>query len=55
MLEDVERIGLFTALERGMLADVKRSRTGGKGFSGVLEKDENYYNPLEAELKKGSD
>ncbi|SDC51519.1 beta-lysine 5,6-aminomutase alpha subunit [Melghirimyces thermohalophilus] len=52
MLEEVERIGLFTALERGMLADVKRSPTGGKGLSGVLEKDENYYNPLEAELKR---
>ncbi|GGA46184.1 L-beta-lysine 5,6-aminomutase alpha subunit [Kroppenstedtia guangzhouensis] len=52
MLEDVEKIGLFTALERGMLADVKRSRTGGKGLSGVLEKGEDYYNPLETELRK---
>lgn len=52
MLEDVEKIGLFTALERGMLADVKRSRTGGKGLSGVLEKGQDYYNPLETELRK---
>ncbi|PTX62469.1 beta-lysine 5,6-aminomutase alpha subunit /D-lysine 5,6-aminomutase alpha subunit [Melghirimyces profundicolus] len=52
MLEEVESIGLFAALERGMLADVKRSRTGGKGLSGVLEKGEDYYNPFEIELRK---
>lgn len=52
MLEEVEKIGLFAALERGMLADVKRSRTGGKGLSGVLEKGEGYYNPFETELRR---
>ncbi|MBA4494057.1 lysine 5,6-aminomutase subunit alpha [Paenactinomyces guangxiensis] len=51
MLEEVERIGLFTALENGMLADVKRSFTGGKGLHGVLDKGIEYYNPFEEELR----
>ncbi|QKG85764.1 D-lysine 5,6-aminomutase subunit alpha [Kroppenstedtia pulmonis] len=51
MLEEVEEIGLFQALERGMLADVKRSMTGGKGLGGVLRKEEGYYNPFEEELR----
>jgi beta-lysine 5,6-aminomutase alpha subunit len=45
-LSKIEREGLFSALEKGMFADVKRSRTGGKGLSGVLRKGLNYYNPF---------
>jgi beta-lysine 5,6-aminomutase alpha subunit len=30
---------------------VKRSRTGGKGLEGVLKKNPDYYNPVEAELR----
>jgi beta-lysine 5,6-aminomutase alpha subunit len=52
MLEEVRRIGLFTALEKGMFADVKRSFTGGKGLRGVLEKADDYYNPFEEELRE---
>ncbi|OYD07968.1 lysine 5,6-aminomutase subunit alpha [Paludifilum halophilum] len=52
MLEEVEKIGLFQALERGMLADVKRSITGGKGLTGVLTRETGYYNPFEEELRR---
>ncbi|MBH8604237.1 MULTISPECIES: lysine 5,6-aminomutase subunit alpha [unclassified Thermoactinomyces] len=51
MLEEVKEIGLFSALEQGMFADVKRSFTGGKGLAGVLEKAEGYFNPFEEELR----
>lgn len=36
--------GLFNSLEKGTFADIKRSRTGGKGLAGVMEKGENYMN-----------
>ncbi|MDR6225441.1 lysine 5,6-aminomutase subunit alpha [Desmospora profundinema] len=52
MLEEVEQIGLFQALERGMLADVKRGLKSGKGLAGVVEKGDHYYNPFEIELRK---
>lgn len=38
LLEEIRETGLFYALEKGMFADVKRSRTGGKGLEGVLKK-----------------
>lgn len=46
MLEEVENIGLEEALERGMFADIKRYREGGKGYSDVILKHEDYYNPF---------
>ncbi len=52
MLEEVSKIGLFEAIEKGMFADIKRSRDGGKGLDGVVEKSEDYYNPVEDYLKK---
>jgi beta-lysine 5,6-aminomutase alpha subunit len=52
LLEEVRRIGLFAAIERGLFADVKRTPTGGKGFHGVLEKAEDYFNPFEEELRR---
>lgn len=52
LLSEIERIGLFATLERGIFADIKRSRTGGKGLSGVVLKDECYFNPF-IELMKG--
>jgi beta-lysine 5,6-aminomutase alpha subunit len=52
MLEEVKRIGLFAALEQGMLADVKRGLESGKGLSGVVHKGETYYNPFEEELRE---
>ncbi|MCL2072981.1 MAG: lysine 5,6-aminomutase subunit alpha [Marinilabiliaceae bacterium] len=46
LLEKVEHEGLFSALEKGIFANVKRSKTGGKGLDGVCEKSENYSNPF---------
>jgi beta-lysine 5,6-aminomutase alpha subunit len=44
--------GLFTALEKGIFADVKRPKNGGKGLDGVTLKAEGYLNPF-VELMKG--
>jgi beta-lysine 5,6-aminomutase alpha subunit len=44
LLEKLEKEGLFTALEKGIFGDVKRSKTGGKGLDGVVPKGENYFN-----------
>lgn len=46
LLQDMAHEGLFQALEKGIFADIKRSKTGGKGLSGVVAKDENYFNPF---------
>src|SRR5690606_33615348 len=52
MLEEVRRIGLFRAIERGRLADVKRALDGGRGPDGVVEKEDGYYNPFEEALRE---
>lgn len=52
MLEDVSKIGLFSAIERGMFADIKRFPDGGKGLDGVVEKAHDYWNPVEEYLRK---
>lgn len=46
LLQKVEKEGLFTALEKGIFADVKRPKNGGKGLDGVSEKAEGYLNPF---------
>ena len=46
LLENIEREGLFSALEKGIFADIKRPQNGGKGLGGVAEKGNNYYNPF---------
>lgn len=46
LLQNIEKEGLFTALEKGIFADIKRPKNGGKGLAGVVEKGNNYYNPF---------
>ncbi len=46
LLERVQRETLWSAIERGAFADVKRSPTGGKGLSGVVARAADYLNPL---------
>lgn len=46
MLEEIAKMGLMDTIEKGKFAEVKRSRTGGKGLDGVSLKDENYFNPF---------
>lgn len=52
LLKEMETEGLFTALEKGIFADVKRPRNGGKGLDGVTEKGCNYYNPFVKIMKQ---
>lgn len=52
LLENMTKEGLFSALEKGIFADIKRPRDGGKGLNGVFEKGEHYYNPF-IDLMKG--
>lgn len=58
LLLQIEEEGLFSALEKGVFAGVKRPQNGGKGKSGVFKKSENYFNPFISfmldELKGGS-
>jgi beta-lysine 5,6-aminomutase alpha subunit len=51
LLEKVEKMDLFTAIEKGEFADVKRPRDGGKGAQGVVQKTSEYWNPVEDFLK----
>ncbi|ODU57834.1 MAG: D-lysine 5,6-aminomutase subunit alpha [Clostridium sp. SCN 57-10] len=52
LLGEIEQLGLFGTLERGIFADIKRPQDGGKGLSGVVKKDAQYFNPF-IELMKG--
>lgn len=54
LLETMERESLFIALEKGIFADVKRPRDGGKGLDGVAMKGKAYYNPFISLMLKES-
>ena len=52
LLGEIEKIGIFETLERGIFADIKRTRDGGKGLQGVAIKDDNvYFNPFIEEMR----
>jgi beta-lysine 5,6-aminomutase alpha subunit len=42
----VQRDTIWEAIARGDFADVKRTRTGGKGYAGVFERSPDYVNPI---------
>lgn len=46
LLKKIDYEGLFTALEKGIFANVKRSKKGGKGLDGVFKKSKTYHNPF---------
>ncbi|HSO38898.1 MAG TPA: lysine 5,6-aminomutase subunit alpha [Labilithrix sp.] len=46
LLEEVARDTIWEAIAKGSFADVKRSRTGGKGYKGVFERSPDYVNPI---------
>ncbi|MDR2292285.1 MAG: lysine 5,6-aminomutase subunit alpha [Prevotellaceae bacterium] len=52
LLEILEKESLFTALEKGIFGDVKRSKTGGKGLDGVAPKGKKYFNSFIRLMKK---
>ncbi len=54
LLEEMVKEGLFEALSKGIFADIKRSKTGGKGLAGVTAKGENYFNPFIERMKNRS-
>jgi beta-lysine 5,6-aminomutase alpha subunit len=54
LLEEVRRDSIWDAIGRGAFADVKRARTGGKGYGGVLRREKDYVNPLLAALERGA-
>ncbi len=46
LLEIINKEGLFDTLEKGLFADIKRSKNGGKGLAGVVAKGDHYFNPF---------
>lgn len=46
LLEQVSDDSIWEAIGKGAFADVKRTRTGGKGFQGVVEREKGYTNPI---------
>ncbi|MFX1374199.1 MAG: lysine 5,6-aminomutase subunit alpha [Promethearchaeota archaeon] len=57
LLEQITKQGLFKTIEQGIFAGIKRPLDGGKGISGVILKEKEYFNPfmdlMSFELKKG--
>lgn len=52
LLADVEKTGLFGALEQGVFAKVKRPYLGGKGLDGVASKAKDYLNPIALRMEE---
>lgn len=52
LLTEIDRRGLFGAIEAGTFAGIKRSRGGGRGREGVFRKGEWYVNPVEELMAK---
>jgi beta-lysine 5,6-aminomutase alpha subunit len=50
-LEEVKRDTIWEAIAHGAFADVKRTKTGGKGFAGVVERAAGYVNPILSALE----
>lgn len=46
LLKEIEKEGLFSTIEKGKFASVKRPKDGGKGLDGVVSKGERYFNPF---------
>jgi beta-lysine 5,6-aminomutase alpha subunit len=46
LLVEVDRETIWEAIGKGAFADVKRTRTGGKGYAGVVPRHAEYVNPL---------
>lgn len=53
LLERVAEMGLTSAIEAAVFADVSRSAEGGRGLEGVFERADDYWNPFEDALRGG--
>jgi beta-lysine 5,6-aminomutase alpha subunit len=55
LLAEIESIGMFETLEKGVFARIKRPANGGKGLENVFQKEQGYFNLVQeamiAELK----
>jgi beta-lysine 5,6-aminomutase alpha subunit len=54
LLLEVKRDSIWDSIGNGAFADVKRTRTGGKGYAGVVERASDYVNPILEELESAS-
>ncbi len=52
LLKQIEKLGLFKAIEQKCFAEVSRKIDGGKGYQGVFDRDSNYLNPFLSMLEK---
>jgi beta-lysine 5,6-aminomutase alpha subunit len=52
LLVEVNEKSIWDAIGEGAFADVKRTRTGGKGYLGVVERTPDYVNPILDRLEK---
>jgi beta-lysine 5,6-aminomutase alpha subunit len=52
LLKSIKEQSLFSALEAGVFADIKRPRLGGKGLEGVITRQKTYYNPVLSRLEE---
>jgi beta-lysine 5,6-aminomutase alpha subunit len=52
LLDEVQKETIWDAIGRGAFADVKRTRTGGKGAAGVVERHPEYVNPILVALER---
>lgn len=52
LLQEIDCIKLFAALEKGIFANISRSKTGGKGLEGVVPKEHVYFNPFEEAMQR---
>ncbi len=50
MLEKISELGLPRAINEGWFGGISRAPKGGKGLEGVVEKEENYFNPFMEEM-----
>ncbi len=46
LLVQVRRDSIWDSISTGAFADVKRTRTGGKGYAGVAPRERDYVNPI---------
>jgi len=51
-LEEVDSKTIWTAISEGVFADVKRHKTGGKGYAGVVPRAAGYLNPFLTALER---
>lgn len=57
LLNQIEQMGIFQAIEKGIFAGIKRPQNGGKGLENVYKKEPSYFNLVQEmmskELKEG--